>query len=1506
VTSGSPDPPEADPLAGLLAGLRNLPAEPDLGMLSSAAEMVRQYSQVPDGDFHPAMAELMTALAELSAGIASGQRKPEHRQALASLCDQIAELEATGQTVYPGISAAARLFSSVRRADGCLLAIGNQPSDQANVEQPGLTDLDAAVADLEAAVASFPGGAPILEMLSAEARLRIVQLRLVRARLTARDTPARDQSWLDEALRSLRRAQHHLADVPAKLAGQAEQLRTAVEADVAVLVRAGATERSTAPSDTASAAAGGAPASTAGRSAQSAGQPRPERPAGPAGAPDRPSAGTPEPTAAPQSAGPVIPTAENARTLRKVLPALQLLLSALPGEHPAHAAIQALVAGGGMLDSLITGRWTPGQDQALAGLRQLISDEEEKSDEAAGADLPRLRGVLAWAESIRSATLARSPRAADWPSVPDVTRVVAQLEEAIAAVPAEDAALMHSMAAIHLQWLAVENARGQVGGSIGEACRRLLERALEHMEQIPPELAGMAGNEAAAHVAQIKQLLSAGQPADHPPQGSASRLSSEPDGSFEAGAATVNQVVERARQVMLTSDPEQLTPVIADLRALGRGLPPGHPSQAIVLGHLADLLARRAALPGAPAEDMADALTTAVAAVRVAPPEAAVALSGVLVQHLGRIMLMDQRTGPFEQAEAALSEALGRAGAGNAALGRVVAVGIAMARGLQARGSADEQLRARAEAAFAAAENSLREPEPSLEWAATAWLLTACLASQAMASSDPRIGAMAVRMSTRMERFLLANPALADSMGSQFGPSPFLSSGQGSHQMLRVLRGLREMVSLITGDTTVAATLRANPMLARSMFAAAGQSRVLPMDEEGRRLARRGLDHAADVLGTGQSRGRPVRADPPGAHQLRLACGELHAALAAGLADNDLRQRVNATLGTCLAELYWMREPADAPRGTGPGAVPAASESDAPGGREAALDRTLTDAITHLDTVLTGTEHSLPSLGRVELLGLLARCFRETAQRGLRDDGGPDAERTIRAALRELARCVLVAERTDEALAAAARADQIVPSGVEWGLADGRTDAAVEIAEAGRSLVLASVALSGQVEAVLRGAGNDSAAAAWRRGDTDGRLAGLDALWDTRFGQSMLSAPVARHISAMLFATGELDAVVYLVPPGTAGSAAHALLLRPGLSDQIETLPLPGVQVGSDSPPGRYRAAFDAALAGCDPRQRHPDGFRGSPAGLAWAAELDALGRWAHDHLTGPLAEHVRGWSLGRTPHLALVPLGDLAAVPYAAAWTPEAEAPGGRRYAIHDLILTQAASGRLHGEVLRRPRRPLAEEVTILVPDPAAEFPYARATAAALVSHLYPDAQACGRRMADGQATTARFLAALPDRDRPGASLVHLATHATSVPTARLQTADGWLPLSSILAQGRERSPDSPGGLVVTSACLTDSTHSQYDESLTLATALLAAGASGVIGTRWPVEDDTAATLAYHLHHHLASGHSPAQALRIAQLDMIDPSSPPRPGLHPHLAHMPAARRAHPASWAGYTYHGR
>jgi hypothetical protein len=1164
------------------------------------------------------------------------------------------------------------------------------------------------------------------------------------------------------------------------------------------------------------------------------------------------------PTVHPMPDEPHQPSGPEMQEFLRAVPAMRVAVSAMADDDPARVPMHAVLTANELLNAVITRRWTAQDDQTLAALRQSVAGHAGPTDEMAA-----VHGVVALVRATRCQAAAESPDPAERPDRDELADVIAEAETALERLPA--AGPWPDLASGPLR-LVLANLVLRLAPKVddGEDVLPLLVRARGHLSRVPPHLMPEA-NRLAEDIARLERIVTGDTADEH----GDSAVKDDGDGSYDTTPLDVSRLADKVERLRKTGSPDELTAAIDELRTVRRGLSAGHPDHSTVLTWLADLQGRLSGLTPS-VETHVDALEAAIEAVRVAPPDKLSNAAARLGQLLGGMVTMDQRVGPFASAEEVLVSAMDRADPANVKLRQALTLGLGGARSLRARATGDPELRRRARDTFHEVERLLGEPRPEPDWMGPAWLLFHWTASQAIFGIDQECAAPAARRGAKLEQLLVTHPEQAEALRTQLaGPTKF-TVAEGGAGVLQALRTVRDLVATVTGNSPLAEMLRNNPEAVRSANHSATQTAnsyvaAPPDSQRTRDLAVLGLAQARSVLdGDGH--------DPDA---LRTACSALHASIEGGLDDNVLRQEVNSTLGRCLAELWWS------------------------GGQEPSV---LADAITHLKRSLASSAHTLPTVERADLMDLLARCHRESVDRGLRVEDREHAERAVRAALRELARCVLVADSTERALETAARANAIVARAVGWCLADERPSAAAEIAEAGRSLVLASVVLSGRIENVLRGAGQDVAADAWRSGDTQGKLNALDALWQTGFGGSLLLTPRAQEITAILVTASSVDGLVYLVPSAADDAPAHAVVFRAGLSGAAEVLMLPDARTGPGSVLGDYLAAFGTALDEHDPGERNEDGFRGTPHGQVWARSLDELGAWTYSHVVEPLVAHTRDWTPGRAPRLVLVPLGDLAAIPYAAAWTEDPGQPGGRRYAIHDLVLSQAVSARLLGEVVRRPHQPLTERV-VLVPDPTGEFPYARATGRRLVMDLYSQAEVYGRREPNGPASTENILGALPGRERQGASLLHLSTHATTEPMARLQTQDGWLELTTILERARGRPADSAGGLIITNACLTDSTHSHYDESVTLATALLTAGATGVIGTRWPIDDDTTAILTHHLHHRLASGNRPAEALRLAQLDMLDPR--PRPGLHPHMAALPAARVAHPASWAAFVHHG-
>ena len=1150
---------------------------------------------------------------------------------------------------------------------------------------------------------------------------------------------------------------------------------------------------------------------------------------------------------------------------QRILPGLQVLVAQTEG--PVSKGLASMLLA---MDAVNSRRWTPQADGRLAELEreadQLASGDESPAGRAA------VTAMLAVTHAVRSQQRSMSPRPEEHPSAEEYAALIAEIESALELITQSAAAGPDPMAGGLVAPLHAQAAMLLVDLSRLDGPHRaeLLARARAHFGQLPAEMLDQMP--LIRDMSVLEQLIEGVVPPDDDAVRSVTQRNPN---VWDQSGGDLRRAMLAATKARQSRRPQDIGIALRDLQTVWIGLPAGSPLRAQVLISMAAMQSILAAQTGR--QQGADAAATAIEAVRAATgPGEVRGAAQLLVTTFSLMLAGGQRAGPFREAEEALRTALANASADDWALRSAVLTAIGAAAAMRAAAADDKALRVVSRQAIADAERILPEPTPTGHWYAAARVLCTWTTVQGLCLNDAESVRLALRLVDTLQTVVTAHPDVVQQVTEPI-------AGQDDPARPGEVAGLQQL---------------RQQLLAAQDEPAPEPGPLEPPAGNARPDARRALDRAAAALRLDRSGTRPRRSltagGRPDRDSLRSAAADLHAALASAVSDTRLRQQVNRMLGMCHAELYWA-DPAEH------------------------TEEVLREAVAHLNTALMADEHASPTVEWAGLLDLLARCLREVSQRQGEADPSSTAERTVRAALRELARCVMIAEGTDQALDVAAGANQIVARAIGWCLADGRPEAAVDIAEAGRGLVLASVVLSGRVEEVLRGAGQHEAADAWHAGSQAGRATALNALWETTSGDSLLSTPIGQEISVTMVAT-RFDAVVYLVPPVAPDSAdlgaataeggppaeraGHALLVRPVLG-QVEVVRLPGL-VGADSrtPFDAYLAALDRALAERDPLAGDAEGFRGGPEGQAWADALEQVGPWTYEHIMGPLLEHVRGWSLDHLPHLTLIPLGELAAIPYAAAWI-DGSPDGDRRYAIDDVVLSYAASARLLGEAARRPRQPLSERV-VLVSDPGGELPMTRRATRLLASRVYPGAEVYGLASErNGPATTDALLGALPDRNRPGASLLHLSTHGTTTPTPALLTRDGWLALTRILDQARDRAPDAPGGLVVTNACLTDSTRTHYDESLTLATAFLAAGATAVIGTRWPVDDDTAAALSFRLHYHLQVGYQPAEALRRAQLDLLRPTDTMRGTLGPHLGALTDGRLSHPATWAGHVHHG-
>jgi hypothetical protein len=603
----------------------------------------------------------------------------------------------------------------------------------------------------------------------------------------------------------------------------------------------------------------------------------------------------------------------------------------------------------------------------------------------------------------------------------------------------------------------------------------------------------------------------------------------------------------------------------------------------------------------------------------------------------------------------------------------------------------------------------------------------------------------------------------------------------------------------------------------------------------------------------------------------------------------------------------------------------------------------LGDAIARLEEARAGVESVPGDPFLVPLLRALAWAHRQDAYRlGHADAAAPGhpypaadtdpprlplhrSRSAGRSVLYAHAQAVLLQSGSRHALAASRAIGRDALTLAEWCIADGRPDSAVEALELGRALVLHAATVAADVPALLREAGRRDLAAAWDRETSAARGGGLDidavpgdlrgrvlaALRTGTADRRLLAAPSVTDIASALRAAG-LDALVYLMP---AAGAVRGRAVIVGADETAEECPLPGLTAGPGSAPDRLARADQDFRA-----TRHP--AADPPAGTAtqrFATELNGVCDWAWTTAIGPLLRHLANVglaadaALGRPPRLALVPIGLLGIVPWHAA---RRETDGEARYASADAIFTTCASARQLIDAASRRRLAPGAAPAVFVANPDGTLPGSALEADAICAALYRDAVYLGqseRTAAGGLGTPDEVLSYLPGAGRGAVrpAVLHLGCHASageSPERSRLELAAGAvLPVSRILAQARRRERDAPGSLVVLAACTSDRTLTDHDEALTLASAFLAAGAAGAVGSRWAVNDRFTALLMFMFHRYLlrSPGDGTAAALRAAQLWMLDQDRAIPPDMPGELASIAALAIHRPYAWAAFTCHG-
>ncbi|XVV04480.1 CHAT domain-containing protein [Actinosynnema sp. CA-248983] len=481
-----------------------------------------------------------------------------------------------------------------------------------------------------------------------------------------------------------------------------------------------------------------------------------------------------------------------------------------------------------------------------------------------------------------------------------------------------------------------------------------------------------------------------------------------------------------------------------------------------------------------------------------------------------------------------------------------------------------------------------------------------------------------------------------------------------------------------------------------------------------------------------------------------------------------------------------------------------------------------------------------------------------------------------------------------------------------------------------RGLMLFAEVELRDVREKLVAAGRADLADRWvREGrDSEGlRREVVAALVDSGATRNLLDPPSLADIRRAL-ADAEADALVYLVPGSGLAPGAAVIAPREGPPAYMA---LQHLVVEGDADIERYLAALAHRSREGEPNrtvpalETEPDDAReiAAEGGGSFGDSVDALCDWAWRAAMGPLLErYFARTAAGRVPRVVLIPMGDLARVPWQAARR------GDGTYAVQLAAFSQAVSARLFCDnAARRPVKPGSTGLVVGDPDTegvAVGLDAAREEAYAVRQAFYRSARYVGRRpdgstSPSGRGTAAEVREWLADAAPHAGTTLHLACHGSYT------TKDGKVTAALLLA------PDEPGGapgelgtdeivrvlravperrigLVVMAACHTGRSIHGYDEAYSLGTAFLAGGVRTVLSTHWAIPDKSTSALMYVFHHHLREDRmAPWEALRAAQMWMLQPDRVPPPGMPERLWSVTAGHdHAHVVAWAGFVHGGR
>jgi len=259
--------------------------------------------------------------------------------------------------------------------------------------------------------------------------------------------------------------------------------------------------------------------------------------------------------------------------------------------------------------------------------------------------------------------------------------------------------------------------------------------------------------------------------------------------------------------------------------------------------------------------------------------------------------------------------------------------------------------------------------------------------------------------------------------------------------------------------------------------------------------------------------------------------------------------------------------------------------------------------------------------------------------------------------------------------------------------------------------------------------------------------------------------------------------------------------------------------------------------------------------------------------LIDPVSPHLSGFGT-----VVFIPDAILHAVPFAALTDAKTN-----RFLVEDhaIVVAPSIALFLRASESRGATDPVARPTLLAIGDPAFDstaFPYlprlsGAAAEAKRVAGLYPDAVL----LTGTEATRSIFLAELGRH-----TVVHIASHALTNDSDPLRSRLLFTPdpehgdSGTLFAEELYGAPFGKVRLVVLAACSTASGRiSRGEGPLSIARPFLAGGVPSVLATMWEIEDSSSTELLTAFHREIAAGRPPEEALRDAQVAMIEGTDP-------------------------------